>query len=52
MSRQMFAIALAPLLGLFILGIGNGFLSTLITVRLDSAGESATMTRRRPKPSR
>lgn len=43
MSRQMLAIALAPLLGLFILGIGNGFLSTLITVRLDSAGESATM---------
>ncbi|MYL22483.1 MFS transporter [Halomonas alkaliantarctica] len=43
MSRQMLAIALAPLLGLFILGIGNGFLSTLITLRLDSAGESATM---------
>jgi MFS family permease len=39
----MLAIALPPLLGLFILGIGNGFLSTLITVRLDSAGESATM---------
>ncbi|MGY4877198.1 MFS transporter [Vreelandella aquamarina] len=43
MSRQLLAMALAPLLGLFILGIGNGFLATLITVRLDSAGESATI---------
>ena len=42
MSRQLLAMALAPLLGLFILGIGNGFLATLITVRLDAAGESAT----------
>ena len=43
MSRQLLAMALAPLLGLFILGIGNGFLATLITVRLDSAGESAAI---------
>lgn len=43
MSRQLLAMALAPLLGLFILGIGNGFLATLITVRMDAAGESATM---------
>ncbi|RDB44161.1 MFS transporter [Halomonas sp. DQ26W] len=40
MSRQLLAMALAPLLGLFILGIGNGFLATLITLRLDAAGES------------
>lgn len=43
MSRQLLAMALAPLLGLFILGIGNGFLATLISVRLDAAGESATV---------
>ncbi|SDL93096.1 Predicted arabinose efflux permease, MFS family [Modicisalibacter muralis] len=41
MSRQLLVMALAPLLGLFILGIGNGFLATLITLRLDAAGESA-----------
>ncbi|WP_148254458.1 MFS transporter [Aidingimonas lacisalsi] len=41
MSRQLLAMALAPLLGLFILGIGNGFLATLITLRLDAAGVSA-----------
>nr|WP_298410409.1 MFS transporter [uncultured Halomonas sp.] len=43
MSRQLLAMALAPLLGLFILAIGNGFLATLITLRLDAAGESAVM---------
>ncbi|WP_110667683.1 MFS transporter [Salinicola halophilus] len=42
MSRQLLSLALAPLLGLFILGIGNGFLASLITLRLDAAGESAT----------
>ncbi|ART62267.1 MFS transporter [Kushneria marisflavi] len=42
MSRQLFSMALAPLLGLFIFGIGNGFLMSLVTVRLDAAGESAT----------
>lgn len=40
MSRQLLSMALAPLLGLFILGIGNGFLATLITLRLDDAGYS------------
>lgn len=35
-------MALAPLLGLFILGIGNGFLASLITLRLDAAGASVT----------
>lgn len=43
MSRQLLAMALAPLLGLFILGIGNGFLATLITLRLDAAGEPAVV---------
>ncbi|MGM1052897.1 MAG: MFS transporter [Pseudomonadota bacterium] len=43
MSRQLFTMALAPLLGLFILGIGNGFLATVITLRLDAAGESAVV---------
>ncbi|MFW6346659.1 MAG: MFS transporter [Halomonas sp.] len=43
MSRQLLAMALAPLLGLFILGIGNGFLATLITLRLDAAGETAVV---------
>lgn len=43
MSPQLLAMAVAPLMGLFILGIGNGFLATLISVRLDSAGESATV---------
>ncbi|GHB25543.1 MFS transporter [Salinicola rhizosphaerae] len=42
MSRQLLSMALAPLLGLFILGIGNGFLASLITLRLDAAGESVT----------
>ena len=44
MSRQLLAMALPPLLGLFILGIGNGFLATLITLRLDAAGESPVVT--------
>lgn len=43
MSRQLLVMALAPLLGLFILGIGNGFLATLITLRLDAAGVSAVV---------
>ena len=43
MSRQLLSMALAPLLGLFILCIGNGFLSTLITLRLDAAGTSAVV---------
>lgn len=43
MSVQLLAMALAPLLGLFIISIGNGMLSSLTTLRLDSLGESATM---------
>lgn len=41
MSRQLMLMALGPLLGLFILGIGNGFLTTLTTLRLDAAGASS-----------
>jgi len=33
-------MAIAPLLGLFILGIGNGYMATLISLSLDAAGES------------
>ncbi|WP_252349297.1 MFS transporter [Ochrobactrum sp. BTU1] len=36
-------MVLAPLLGLFIVSIGNGFLSSLTTLRLDAAGETATV---------
>ncbi|MBB6261879.1 MFS family permease [Paenochrobactrum gallinarii] len=43
MSAQVIAMILAPLLGLFIVSIGNGFLSSLTTLRLDSAGISETM---------
>lgn len=43
MSVQLLAMALAPLLGLFIISIGNGMLSSLTTLRLDSLGESPTM---------
>ncbi|EKT4520927.1 MFS transporter [Pseudomonas putida] len=43
MSARLLAMALAPLLGLFIIALGNGFLSSLTTLRLGDAGESATM---------
>ena len=43
MSPRLLAMALAPLLGLFIMALGNGFLSSLTTLRLGDAGESATM---------
>ena len=43
MSVQLLAMALAPLLGLFIISIGNGMLASLTTLRLDTMGESATM---------
>jgi len=43
MSPRLLAMALAPLLGLFIIALGNGFLSSLTTLRLGAAGESATM---------
>lgn len=40
MSPQLLAMAIAPLLGLFILGIGNGYLTSLVSIRLDAFGES------------
>ncbi|TDJ79077.1 MFS transporter [Pseudomonas putida] len=43
MSPRLLAMALAPLLGLFIIALGNGFMSSLTTLRLGAAGESATM---------
>ncbi|MBV6287731.1 MFS transporter [Pseudomonas aegrilactucae] len=43
MSPRLLAMALAPLLGLFIVALGNGVLSSLTTLRLGAAGESATM---------
>jgi len=43
MSVQLLAMALAPLLGLFIISIGNGMLASLPTLRLDTMGQSATM---------
>ncbi|AZR94656.1 MFS transporter [Bordetella trematum] len=43
MLWHLLAPALAPLLGLFIVCIGSGFLSSLTTLRLDADGVSATM---------
>ena len=43
MSARLLAMALAPLLGLFIVALGNGALSSLTTLRLGAAGESATV---------
>ncbi|MBV4536109.1 MULTISPECIES: MFS transporter [Pseudomonas] len=43
MSPRLLAQALAPLLGLFIIALGNGFMSSLTTLQLGTAGESATM---------
>lgn len=43
MSPRLLAMALAPLLGLFIVALGNGVLSSLTTLRLGAAGESATL---------
>lgn len=43
MSVRLLGMALAPLLGLFIVALGNGFLSSLTTLRLGEAGESATL---------
>ncbi|OZI64069.1 MFS transporter [Bordetella genomosp. 1] len=43
MSRQLLALVLAPLLGLFVVCIGNAFISSLTTLQLDAAGESATV---------
>ena len=43
MSVQLLAMALAPLLGLFIISIGSALMSSLTTLRLDAMGFSATM---------
>ena len=43
MSRQILATVMAPLLGLFILSVGNSFLSSVTTLRLDAGGASPTM---------
>jgi len=43
MSPQLLAMLLAPLLGLFVVSIGNGFISSLTTLRLDAAGASPIM---------
>ena len=42
-SAPLLRLALAPLLGLFIIGIANGFLSSLTTLQLDTGGHSATV---------
>jgi len=43
MSVQLLAMALAPLLGLFIINIGSALMSSLTTLRLDAMGFSASM---------
>ncbi|QLF94205.1 MFS transporter [Pseudomonas sp. ABC1] len=43
MSRQLFALVLGPLLGLFIVSLGNGFISSLTALRLDASGVSDTV---------
>lgn len=43
MSLQLLAMALAPLLGLFIISIGSALMSSLTTLRLDAMGYSASM---------
>jgi len=42
MSRQLLALVLAPILGMFVVCIGNAFISSLTTLQLDAAGASAT----------
>lgn len=41
MFRQLLPMLLPPLIGLFIVCIGNGFIASLTSLRLDSAGVSA-----------
>lgn len=43
MSRKLLSLVLGPLLGLFIVSLGNGFISSLTSLRLDSAGVSDTL---------
>lgn len=38
MARQMLALIFPPLLSLFIMALGNGFLTTLVPLRLSSSG--------------
>ncbi|MGJ8525355.1 putative MFS-type transporter YcaD [Halomonadaceae bacterium LMG 33818] len=40
MPRQVFALVLAPLLGLFIMALGSGFLTTLVPLTLSASGVS------------
>lgn len=43
MSVQLLAMALAPLMGLFIISIGSALMSSVTTLRLDAMGFSATL---------
>jgi MFS family permease len=43
MSVQLLAMALAPLMGLFIISIGSALMSSVTTLRLDALGFSATL---------
>lgn len=43
MSRSGWVVAIGPLLGLFIVSLGSGFMSSLTSLRLDAASVSATM---------
>lgn len=43
MSPQLLALVLGPLLGLFIVSLGNGFISSLTSLRLDAMGEAANV---------
>lgn len=43
MSRHLLALVLGPLLGLFIVCLGNGFITSLTALRLDTAGVSDTL---------
>lgn len=42
-SRSVLVPVLGPLLGLFFISIGNGFISSLTALRLDAAGVSGTV---------
>ena len=43
MSPNLLALVIGPLLGLFIVSLGNGFISSLTSLRLDAAGVSNTL---------
>ena len=43
MSRYLLGLILGPLLGLFFVSLGNGFISSLTSLRLDAAGESGNV---------